>query len=49
MNKGAHYHRCDLQVHTPCDLQWTGADRVTSPEDGGQSPVPRGRRARAGV
>ncbi|NNU63047.1 TrlF family AAA-like ATPase [Ochrobactrum soli] len=29
MDKGAHYHRCDFQVHTPRDLQWTGADRVT--------------------
>lgn len=28
-DKGAHYHRCDFQVHTPRDLQWTGADRVT--------------------
>lgn len=29
MDKGAHYHRCDFQVHTLRDLQWTGADRVT--------------------
>jgi type III restriction enzyme len=31
-DKGAHYHRCDFQVHTPRDLQWTGADRVTEEE-----------------
>jgi len=29
MDKGAHYHRCDFQVHSPRDLQWTGADCVT--------------------
>lgn len=31
-DKGAHFHRCDFQVHTPRDLQWTGADRVTEEE-----------------
>lgn len=31
-DKGAHFHRCDFQVHTPRDLQWTGADRVTDDE-----------------
>jgi type III restriction enzyme len=29
IDKGAHYHRCDFQVHSPRDLQWTGADCVT--------------------
>jgi type III restriction enzyme len=32
MDKGAHYYRCDLQVHTPRDLRWTGKECV-SPED----------------
>ncbi len=31
-DKGAHYHRCDLQVHSPRDRQWTGAPRVTEEE-----------------
>ncbi|RUM99319.1 hypothetical protein EET67_03940 [Pseudaminobacter arsenicus] len=31
-DKGAHFYRCDFQVHTPRDLQWTGADRVTDDE-----------------
>jgi chromosome segregation protein len=34
MDKGAHYYRCDLQVHTPRDLRWTGKECV-SPEDRG--------------
>ncbi len=25
MDKGAHFHRCDFQVHTPRDKQWSGA------------------------
>ena len=28
-DKGAHFYRCDLQVHTPRDLNWTGSDRIT--------------------
>jgi type III restriction enzyme len=32
MDKGAHYYRCDLQVHTPRDLNWTGKECV-SPEE----------------
>ena len=24
MDRGAHYHHCDFQVHTPRDLNWTG-------------------------
>ncbi|MGO9170753.1 MAG: TrlF family AAA-like ATPase [Rhodomicrobium sp.] len=30
--RGAHYYRCDLQVHTPRDMRWTGKECVT-PED----------------
>lgn len=29
MDKGAHYYRCDLQVHTPRDLNWTGKECVS--------------------
>jgi chromosome segregation protein len=25
MDKGAHFHRCDFQVHTPRDLNWKGS------------------------
>ena len=25
MDKGAHFYNCDFQVHTPRDLNWTGA------------------------
>jgi hypothetical protein len=32
IDKGAHYHRCDFQVHSPRDRQWTGADCVTDDE-----------------
>jgi ABC-type molybdenum transport system ATPase subunit/photorepair protein PhrA len=32
MDKGAHFYRCDLQVHTPRDLNWTGSDCVTDPD-----------------
>src|SRR3982074_3537278 len=28
MGKGAHFHRCDLQVHTPRCHNWTGGDAV---------------------
>src|SRR5579859_2555577 len=29
IDKGAHFYRCDMQVHTPRDRNWTGTDRVT--------------------
>ena len=29
MDKGAHFFRTDLQVHTPRDLNWKGVDRVS--------------------
>ena len=29
MDKGAHFYRCDLQVHTPRDLQWSGTHYVS--------------------
>ena len=29
MDKGAHYYRCDLQVHTPRDLKWSGTHYVS--------------------
>lgn len=32
MDSGAHFHRCDLQVHSPRDPQWVGA-RPESDED----------------
>ncbi|MBP7797368.1 MAG: AAA family ATPase [Thermoanaerobaculaceae bacterium] len=32
MDKGAHYYRCDFQVHTPRDLGWVGADAATEAE-----------------
>jgi chromosome segregation protein len=32
MDKGAHYYRCDFQVHTPRDRQWTGSASVTDAE-----------------
>jgi chromosome segregation protein len=32
IDKGAHYNRCDFQVHSPRDLQWKGADYVTDAE-----------------
>jgi type III restriction enzyme len=32
MDEGAHYHRCDFQVHTPRDRQWKGAEAVTADE-----------------
>ena len=31
-DKGAHFFRCDLQVHTPRDINWTGQDVVTNEE-----------------
>jgi hypothetical protein len=27
-DKGAHWFRCDLQVHIPRDRNWQGADRI---------------------
>lgn len=32
MDKGAHFYRCDFQVHTPRDLRWAGPD-ATTPEE----------------
>ncbi|MEF3047151.1 TrlF family AAA-like ATPase [Pseudotabrizicola sp. L79] len=32
LDKGAHFFRCDFQVHSPRDRQWTGAPRVTDAE-----------------
>lgn len=32
MDKGAHFYRCDFQVHTPRDLRWTGPDATTDDE-----------------
>lgn len=31
-DKGAHYHRCDFQVHSPRDRQWNGKPSVTEEE-----------------
>ena len=31
-DKGAHFFRCDLQVHTPRDINWNGLDAVTNEE-----------------
>jgi hypothetical protein len=28
MDKGAHFYRCDLQVHSPRDQNWAGDDAV---------------------
>src|SRR5689334_11817452 len=32
MDKGAHFYRCDFQVHTPRDQNWSGSNAVTSDE-----------------
>ena len=32
MDSGAHFHRCDFQVHTPRDLAWVG-DTPSSDEE----------------
>lgn len=32
MDKGAHFYRCDFQVHTPRDLRWTGPNAITDEE-----------------
>ena len=31
-DRGAHYHCCDFQVHSPRDLQWNGGNHVTEAE-----------------
>ena len=31
-DKGAHFYRCDFQVHSPRDGNWTGADCITDDE-----------------
>ena len=32
MDKGAHFYKCDFQVHTPRDANWHGKDAVTPAE-----------------
>jgi chromosome segregation protein len=32
MDKGAHFHNCDFQVHTPRDLQWRGKQPISDKE-----------------
>jgi chromosome segregation protein len=32
MDKGAHFYKCDFQVHTPRDAGWSGGDAVTDAE-----------------
>lgn len=32
MDKGAHFFKCDFQVHTPRDANWEGAEAVTPEE-----------------
>jgi chromosome segregation protein len=32
MDKGAHYHKCDFQVHTPRDINWSGQAAVSEDE-----------------
>jgi chromosome segregation protein len=32
MDKGAHFYKCDFQVHTPRDAGWSGRDAVTDDE-----------------
>jgi len=32
MDKGAHFYRCDFQVHTPRDRNWNGADAISLAE-----------------
>ena len=32
MDRGAHFYKCDFQVHTPRDQNWTGANAVTDDE-----------------
>jgi type III restriction enzyme len=32
MDNGAHFHKCDFQVHTPRDINWQGKRAVTEDE-----------------
>lgn len=32
MDKGAHFYRCDFQVHTPRDTRWIGGDAISETE-----------------
>ena len=32
MDKGAHFFKCDFQVHTPRDEGWKGGDAITEAE-----------------
>jgi chromosome segregation protein len=32
MDKGAHFYKCDFQIHTPRDAQWSGGDATTEAE-----------------
>ena len=32
MDRGAHFYKCDFQVHTPRDQNWKGTDAVTDEE-----------------
>jgi chromosome segregation protein len=32
MDKGAHFHKYDFQVHTPRDLNWQGVGAITDEE-----------------
>lgn len=30
MDKGAHFYKCDFQVHTPRDINWNGERPATA-------------------
>ena len=32
MDKGAHFYKCDFQVHSPRDLNWVGLEATSDPE-----------------
>ncbi|MFD2164500.1 TrlF family AAA-like ATPase [Paradesertivirga mongoliensis] len=32
MDKGAHFHKCDFQVHSPRDINWTGSRFGVNPD-----------------
>ena len=32
MDKGAHYYKCDFQVHSPRDINWTGTRPLNEDE-----------------
>ena len=32
MDRGAHFHKCDFQVHTPRDINWDGTGAITDEE-----------------